>query len=64
MDMSGNVWEWQANFREVKDNWLALRGGSWYLSVDLARLANRHFDPPYGHWYYFGFRVVVVSPPI
>jgi formylglycine-generating enzyme required for sulfatase activity len=29
LDMAGNVWEWQANYRDKDHDWLALRGGSW-----------------------------------
>ncbi len=57
MDMSGNVWEWMVNFRDKDHDVLAVRGGSWYSSQDIARVSLRDFDPPY-YWYYnFGFRV-------
>jgi formylglycine-generating enzyme required for sulfatase activity len=64
MDMSGNVWEWQANFTEVKNNWLALRGGSWDVGMVGARVAGRSVSHPDFGWLDLGFRVVVVSPPI
>jgi len=44
MDMSGNVWEWQANID--KDGWPWLRGGAWTSDIDLARVAARDHYPP------------------
>jgi hypothetical protein len=37
---------------------LALRGGSWDYSEDLARVSVRHHTPPYSDWNNYGFRVV------
>lgn len=62
-DMSGNVWEWQANYRDNDHDFLGLRGGSWYLSRVLARVSFRNFDHPYLWNNSFGFRVVAVSLP-
>jgi len=57
MDMSGNVWEWMANYRNVKEGWLALRGGSWLDLRNLARVADRNYALP-AYWYdYFGVRL-------
>jgi len=60
MDMSGNVWEWQANYRDLKNGWLGLRGGSWFINVDCARVVFRYyFDHPYNRYLNFGFRVAL-----
>lgn len=62
LDMSGNVWEWQANYRDEKSGWLGLRGGSWLVDHDRARVSYRFSlgFPPLRD-FSFGFRVV--SPP-
>ena len=63
MDMSGNVFEWQANYRDEKSGYLALRGGSWYFSEDLARVSGGDdFSPHVGNDL-LGFRVVVFALP-
>ena len=59
-DMGGNVWEWQANYADKGHDVLAIRGGSWSYSANLARLSRRDVDPPCGHWYFSGFRVVAL----
>ena len=59
MDMSGNVWEWQANYRDLKNGWLGLRGGSWFSSVDFARVVIRYYSHPFNRGYYIGFRVAL-----
>jgi formylglycine-generating enzyme required for sulfatase activity len=58
MDMSGNVWEWQANLYKKGESWRAVRGGSWYLVMGLARVAVRDDYHPHYDWYNLGFRVV------
>ena len=63
MDMSGNVWEWQANFRDKDHAVLALRGGSWYFDFSYARVAPRGSGGPhYGNDDY-GFRLAVFALP-
>ncbi len=62
MDMSGNVFEWQANYYRKEHDYLALRGGSWDGDADLARVSVRNSSHP-DYWsYYFGFRLVVSLP--
>ncbi|MCU0486629.1 MAG: SUMF1/EgtB/PvdO family nonheme iron enzyme, partial [Anaerolineales bacterium] len=57
-DLSGNVWEWQANYYDKDRDWLAWRGGSWSYDRNLARCAARHGFAPYGFHDYLGFRLV------
>jgi len=64
MDMSGNVWEWQANYSRDSRQYLGLRGGSWSGDVGGARVSSRADNHPNSHWGSLGFRVVVVLPPI
>jgi formylglycine-generating enzyme required for sulfatase activity len=70
-DTLGNVWEWTCN--EYKDyaagvetqcvthseGKRALRGGSWYLKQDDARVANRNYDVPSYRDNNVGFRVAL-----
>jgi formylglycine-generating enzyme required for sulfatase activity len=63
MDMVGNVWEWQANFFIKDYEWLAFRGGSWYLNQSVARVSGRqffHISRPNKAWNDYGFRVVAL----
>jgi len=62
MDMSGNVWEWQANYRDSDHDVLGLRGGSWYYLEDLARVSVRGSSLPSRRFLNIGFRVVVSLP--
>ena len=61
LDLTGNVWEWQANFQDKDQDWISLRGGSWYDNLDLTRVASRYGVLPHGRGIVVGFRVV--SPP-
>ncbi|HPH97410.1 MAG TPA: SUMF1/EgtB/PvdO family nonheme iron enzyme [Anaerolineaceae bacterium] len=66
MDISGNVWEWQANYAVSPENgWQALQGGSYYFDMESACIANRSLnDPQEAYTYTGGFRVVgLFSPP-
>jgi formylglycine-generating enzyme required for sulfatase activity len=42
MDMSGNIWEAQANYYDKHKNTSALRGGSWALNHGYARITDRY----------------------
>ena len=47
-DMSGNVWEWTSTPDPESRGKMATRGGSWYYSAHLARVARRiSRDPGY-----------------
>jgi formylglycine-generating enzyme required for sulfatase activity len=62
MDMSGNVFEWQANCYYKSHNSLVLRGGSWGDNADYARVSIRGADywSPDRWGFDFGFRVVII----
>ena len=65
MDMSGNVWEWQANYSGEEyggEKAVGLRGGSWVINADLARVAFRDLDPPDLRNHHIGFRLVASLP--
>src|ERR1700752_150635 len=44
MDMAGNVSEWQANYQNMKEGRLGLRGGSWVDYRNHARVMFRYHD--------------------
>ena len=58
MDLSGNVWEWQANVFDKTRDWLATRGGSMSNIWDNARIFLRGSYPPNLVHDLIGFRVV------
>jgi formylglycine-generating enzyme required for sulfatase activity len=58
-DMSGNIWEWQANFYNKEDDYISLRGGSWSVGRDSAKISSRNFDFPNNQLNFNGFRVVI-----
>ncbi len=58
MDMAGNVWEWMENRYSKKEEYRALRGGSWDGSTELLRCGSRYGDVPDVWDSYGGFRVV------
>ena len=60
--MSGNVFEWQANYNDVKNGWLGLRGGSGLISGDGARVSFRNLNHPNLRFDLIGFRLVVSLP--
>jgi formylglycine-generating enzyme required for sulfatase activity len=60
MDMAGNVWEWQANFRNLKENWLALRGDSWLDNRGYARVYRRANPLPNFRDSSLGFRLMAL----
>lgn len=61
MDMSGNVFEWQANFYNEDREWLALRGSSWDYGQIFARVSARSLHPR-ARLSRNGFRLVVSLP--
>jgi formylglycine-generating enzyme required for sulfatase activity len=63
MDMSGNVWEWQANYYDEDHDTPAWRGGSWNYEQVNVRVSERHKSGPNGWNYNLGFRVILVPHP-
>ena len=59
MDLSGNLWEWQANYRNKDNGWLALCGGSWVNGRSLARVSAR-INSPVSKWSGNGFRIFLL----
>lgn len=60
MDMAGNVWEWQANYEDMEQGWLSLRGGSWTNDAGEACVSSRYYELPEEGQDYYGFRVIVL----
>jgi formylglycine-generating enzyme required for sulfatase activity len=60
-DMSGNVWEWTASFYDEGEKNYCVRGGSWSINRDFARVALRYWRYPDYSNYNLGFRLV---PPV
>jgi len=59
-DLSGNMWEWQANCRSRLFKGLTLRGGSWRSLHKLAHLSARIGNSPGSRVDGYGFRVFVL----
>ena len=60
MDMGGNVWEWQANYGNMSEGKLELRGGSWNDHNNLARVSAYNNSRPTDRSNKIGFRIVVL----
>jgi formylglycine-generating enzyme required for sulfatase activity len=64
MDLSGNVWEWQANYVDDAPDYFSIRGGAWTYSHRHARLAIRDYLHPGHRSRDVGFRVLCrISSP-
>lgn len=61
-DLSGNTWEWQANYYSSSHLYLALRGGSWSNTTDFSRLTSRLYNfGPSNRWKDRSFRVLIMA---
>lgn len=61
-DMMGNVWEWNETLSDF--SFRGLRGGSYYINVDLLRSSHRgNISTPDNEDYDIGFRVASVPEP-
>ncbi len=45
-DMSGNLWQWMENKYDDKNDWRALRGGSWNITPQNVRASYRNDGGP------------------
>lgn len=63
MDMSANIFEWQANYRDQEHIYLALRGGSWVYQLDDAHVSCRSRNVSDHRNDDLGFRLVVFGAP-
>jgi formylglycine-generating enzyme required for sulfatase activity len=61
MDLTGNVWEWQANFSHQEHTYLALRGGSWNTNKELAYVGYHFYFHPFDRSSSVGFRLIIPS---
>ncbi|MEI7842864.1 MAG: SUMF1/EgtB/PvdO family nonheme iron enzyme, partial [Gallionellaceae bacterium] len=61
-DMSGNLWQWMENKYDDKNDWRALRGGSWSYEPQYVRAASRGSDEPTGRSDDSGFRLARTLP--
>ena len=59
LDCAGNVWEWCLNWSDEKEQmYRVLRGGSWFINLNLVRCASRNGDLPHNSNFNYGFRLV------
>ena len=62
-DLSGNVLEWCEEGYDGGKKWWVLRGGSWFLSSEMAlRSSGRQYNGPDARRNDYGFRCVLVVP--
>ncbi|RPJ21553.1 MAG: hypothetical protein EHM33_25820 [Chloroflexi bacterium] len=61
LDMAGNIWEWQANYKNMEKGLLGLRGASWLNNGGGARVSIRYVSLlPNSRGDLIGFRVVAL----
>lgn len=63
MDMAGNIQEWQANYRNMKDGYLSVRGGSFHYYAYCSYVSHRSTIPdrPGRKDSDYGFRVGILE---
>jgi formylglycine-generating enzyme required for sulfatase activity len=57
MDLAGNVWEWTGSWYDEGKTGIVVRGGSWLINEDFARVALRDGYHPHYSNHYLGVRL-------
>lgn len=59
MDMTGNVWEWQANYSHKEKDYISLHGGSWNVNREFSLVSYHFYFRPFDRSSSVGFRLII-----